>query len=133
MVEANFPPGTPNQKHYLASDWVVTRDHYGISALVPQTSFRWETISLFLSLVFFSFFFLSYAGWGRRSPFATGAASNTREIRYDNVLPSVFLLGTRVDDAKALIAASGLRIIACDDLEEAAEMVSWFILFPEVT
>ena len=31
--------------------------------------------------------------------------------------------GTRVDDAKALIAASGLRIIACDDLEEAAEMV----------
>lgn len=33
------------------------------------------------------------------------------------------LLGTRVDDAKALIAASGLRIIACDDLEEAANMV----------
>ena len=32
-------------------------------------------------------------------------------------------VGTRVDDAKALIAASGLRIIACDDLEEAAEMV----------
>lgn len=28
-----------------------------------------------------------------------------------------------MDDAKALIAASGLRIIACDDLEEAAEMV----------
>lgn len=33
------------------------------------------------------------------------------------------LSGTRVDDAKALIAASGLRIIACDDLEEAANMV----------
>lgn len=32
-------------------------------------------------------------------------------------------VGTRVDDAKALIAASGLRIIACDDLEDAAEMV----------
>lgn len=28
-----------------------------------------------------------------------------------------------MEDAKALIAASGLRIIACDDLEEAAEMV----------
>ena len=28
-----------------------------------------------------------------------------------------------MDDAKALIAASGLRIIACDDLEQAAEMV----------
>ena len=37
-------------------------------------------------------------------------------------------LGTRVDDAKALIAASGLRIIACDDLEEAAEMVRYVIL-----
>lgn len=36
---------------------------------------------------------------------------------------SLFFPGTRVDDAKALIAASGLRIIACDDLEEAAEMV----------
>ena len=34
-------------------------------------------------------------------------------------------VGTRVDDAKALIAASGLRIIACDDLEEAAEMVKF--------
>ena len=33
-----------------------------------------------------------------------------------------------MDDAKALIAASGLRIIACDDLEEAAEMVRVFIL-----
>ena len=33
-----------------------------------------------------------------------------------------------MDDAKALIAASGLRIIACDDLEEAAEMVN-FLLF----
>lgn len=28
-----------------------------------------------------------------------------------------------MDDAKALIAASGLRIIACDNLEEAADMV----------
>ena len=33
-----------------------------------------------------------------------------------------------MDDAKALIAASGLRIIACDDLEEAAEMVRVFTL-----
>ena len=38
-----------------------------------------------------------------------------------------------MDDAKALIAASGLRIIACDDLEEAAEMVSWLFLFQEVS
>lgn len=33
-----------------------------------------------------------------------------------------------MDDAKALIAASGLRIIACDDLEEAAEMVRLLLL-----
>jgi len=34
----------------------------------------------------------------------------------------VRLQGTRVDDAKALIAASTLRIIACDDLDEAAKI-----------
>lgn len=40
--------------------------------------------------------------------------------------------GTRVDDAKALIAASPLKILACDDLDEAAKMVHkhtvWVIL-----
>ncbi|XP_048056737.1 succinate--CoA ligase [ADP-forming] subunit beta, mitochondrial [Megalobrama amblycephala] len=35
----------------------------------------------------------------------------------------VRLQGTRVDDAKALIAASPLKILACDDLDEAAKMV----------
>jgi len=35
----------------------------------------------------------------------------------------VRLQGTRVDDAKALIATSKLRIIACDNLDEAAKMV----------
>ncbi|RXM94092.1 Succinyl-CoA ligase [ADP-forming] subunit beta, mitochondrial [Acipenser ruthenus] len=35
----------------------------------------------------------------------------------------VRLQGTRVDDAKALIAASSLKILACDDLDEAAKMV----------
>jgi len=35
----------------------------------------------------------------------------------------VRLQGTRVDDAKALIASSQLRILACDSLEEAAKMV----------
>ncbi|XP_022098700.1 succinate--CoA ligase [ADP-forming] subunit beta, mitochondrial-like [Acanthaster planci] len=35
----------------------------------------------------------------------------------------VRLQGSRVDDAKALIAASGMRILACDDLDEAAKMV----------
>eukprot|EP00069_Balaena_mysticetus_P016195 bmy_09600T0 len=36
----------------------------------------------------------------------------------------VRLQGTRVDDAKALIADSGLKILACDDLDEAAKMVN---------
>lgn len=31
--------------------------------------------------------------------------------------------GTQVDDAKALIASSNLRILACDNLDEAAKMV----------
>ena len=35
-----------------------------------------------------------------------------------------YFSGTRVDDAKALIADSGLKILACDDLDEAAKMVS---------
>ena len=33
-----------------------------------------------------------------------------------------FILGTRVDDAKALIASSNMRILACDNLDEAAKM-----------
>ena len=35
-----------------------------------------------------------------------------------------FVVGTRVDDAKALIADSQLRILACDNLDEAAKMVT---------
>lgn len=35
----------------------------------------------------------------------------------------VRLQGTRVEDAKALIAASDMKIIACDNLDEAAKMV----------
>lgn len=35
----------------------------------------------------------------------------------------VRLQGTRVEDAKALIAASNLKILACDNLDEAAKMV----------
>lgn len=43
----------------------------------------------------------------------------------------VRLQGTRVEDAKALIAASGLRILSCDNLDDAAKMVrmSTYYLF----
>lgn len=34
----------------------------------------------------------------------------------------VRLQGTRVEDAKAVIADSGLRILSCDDLDEAAKL-----------
>ncbi|VDK21669.1 unnamed protein product [Taenia asiatica] len=37
----------------------------------------------------------------------------------------VRLQGTRVDDAKAIIESSGLKILACDNLDEAANMVCW--------
>jgi CoA-ligase len=40
-----------------------------------------------------------------------------------NIPIVVRLQGTQVEDAKALIAASGLRILACDNLDEAAQMV----------
>jgi succinyl-CoA synthetase beta subunit len=43
-----------------------------------------------------------------------------------NVPIVVRLQGTQVDDAKALIAASKLRIIACDNLDEAARIVTLF-------
>jgi len=46
-----------------------------------------------------------------------------------NVPVIVRLQGTRVDDAKALIAASGLRILACDNLDDAGKMVMIFIFF----
>jgi len=45
----------------------------------------------------------------------------------------VRLQGTRVDDAKALIAASGLRILACDNLDDAGKMVNHsFIVAPQI-
>ncbi|KAK2566505.1 Succinate--CoA ligase [ADP-forming] subunit beta [Acropora cervicornis] len=63
-----------------------------------------------------------FGGIMRCDIIAEGIIAAAREL--DLSIPVVVRLqGTRVDDAKALIAASGLRIIACDDLEEAAEMV----------
>lgn len=40
----------------------------------------------------------------------------------DIYLISCKFAGTRVDDAKALIASSNMRILACDNLDEAAKM-----------
>jgi len=47
------------------------------------------------------------------------AAANDLEIKIPIV---VRLQGTRVDDAKALIGQSGLKILSCDSLDEAAKM-----------
>jgi hypothetical protein len=38
-------------------------------------------------------------------------------------MPSIFA-GTRVEDAKAIFTTSDLRILAVDNLEEAAKMVT---------
>lgn len=43
-----------------------------------------------------------------------------------------FFLGTRVEDAKAIFTTSDLRILAVDNLEEAAKMV-FSILLNEAT
>lgn len=64
--------------------------------------------------------------------FGGGGGTSDRLITLFHFLRS-YTVGTRVDDAKALIAASGLRIIACDDLEEAAEMVRVPIFVTMVT
>ena len=46
-----------------------------------------------------------------------------------NIPIVVRLQGTQVEDAKALIAASGLRILACDNLDEAAKMVRYMLCY----
>jgi succinyl-CoA synthetase beta subunit len=48
------------------------------------------------------------------------AAAKTLNLKIPIV---VRLQGTKVEDAKALIAASSLKILACDDLDEAAKIV----------
>ncbi|EDO39934.1 predicted protein [Nematostella vectensis] len=63
-----------------------------------------------------------FGGIMRCDIIAEGIIAAAKELNLS--IPIVVRLqGTRVEDAKALIAASGLRIIACDDLEDAAEMV----------
>ena len=49
------------------------------------------------------------------------AAAKTLQLRVPIV---VRLQGTQVEDAKMLIANSDMKIIACDNLDEAAQMVS---------
>ena len=52
---------------------------------------------------------------------AQGIITAAKEL--DLKVPIVVRLqGTKVDDAKALIASSNLRILSCDNLDEAAKM-----------
>ncbi|KAK2840379.1 hypothetical protein Q5P01_014119 [Channa striata] len=63
-----------------------------------------------------------FGGIMRCDVIAQGIIMAVRDL--DLKIPIVVRLqGTRVDDAKALIAASPLKILACDDLDEAAKMV----------
>uniref|UniRef100_A0A914WJQ3 Succinate--CoA ligase [ADP-forming] subunit beta, mitochondrial n=1 Tax=Plectus sambesii TaxID=2011161 RepID=A0A914WJQ3_9BILA len=63
-----------------------------------------------------------FGGIMRCDVIAQGIIQAAKEL--DLKLPIVVRLqGTQVDDAKALIANSQLRILACDNLEEAAKMV----------
>lgn len=53
---------------------------------------------------------------------AQGIINAARELKLR--IPIICRLqGTQVDDAKALIANSSLKILACDNLDEAAKMV----------
>lgn len=59
---------------------------------------------------------------------AQGIINAARELKLH--IPIVCRLqGTQVDDAKALIANSSLKILACDNLDEAAKMVHAFLNF----
>uniref|UniRef100_A0A8C6SFE6 Succinate-CoA ligase, ADP-forming, beta subunit n=1 Tax=Neogobius melanostomus TaxID=47308 RepID=A0A8C6SFE6_9GOBI len=63
-----------------------------------------------------------FRGIMRCDVIAQGIIMAVRDL--DLKIPIVVRLqGTRVDDAKALIASSPLKILACDDLDEAAKMV----------
>jgi len=63
-----------------------------------------------------------FGGIMRCDTIAQGIIEAAKSLKL-NVPIVVRLQGTRVDDAKALIAASKLRIIACDNLDEAARIV----------
>eukprot|EP00118_Oscarella_pearsei_P026247 m.309666 g.309666 ORF g.309666 m.309666 type:complete len:446 (+) comp47244_c0_seq1:14-1351(+) len=62
-----------------------------------------------------------FGGIMRCDVIASGIIAAASEI--DLKIPLVVRLqGTRVDDAKLMIANSGLKILACNDLDEAAKM-----------
>lgn len=63
-----------------------------------------------------------FGGIMRCDTIAQGIIEAAKSLKL-NVPIVVRLQGTRVDDAKALIATSKLRIIACDNLDEAARIV----------
>jgi len=63
-----------------------------------------------------------FGGIMRCDTIAQGIIEAAKSLKL-NVPIVVRLQGTQVDDAKALIAASKLRIIACDNLDEAARIV----------
>ncbi|KAK7090436.1 succinate--CoA ligase [ADP-forming] subunit beta, mitochondrial-like [Littorina saxatilis] len=63
-----------------------------------------------------------FGGIMRCDVIAQGIVAAAAEL--DMKIPIVVRLqGTRVDDAKAIIAASTMKILACDNLDEAAQMV----------
>lgn len=63
-----------------------------------------------------------FGGIMRCDVIAQGIVTAAAEL--DMKIPIVVRLqGTRVDDAKALIATSKMKILACDNLDEAAQMV----------
>ena len=62
-----------------------------------------------------------FGGIMRCDVIAQGIITAAKEL--DLKVPIVVRLqGTKVDDAKALIAGSNLRILSCDNLDEAAKM-----------
>ena len=65
-----------------------------------------------------------FGGIMRCDVIAQGIIEAAKSLKL-NVPIVVRLQGTRVDDAKALIANSKLKIMSCDNLDEAAKMVNF--------
>ncbi|KAM3727895.1 Succinate--CoA ligase [ADP-forming] subunit beta [Dirofilaria immitis] len=63
-----------------------------------------------------------FGGIMRCDVIAQGIINAVKELQL-KVPVVIRLQGTRVEDAKALIAAADLRMLACDDLDQAARMV----------
>ncbi|CAF1086427.1 unnamed protein product [Rotaria sordida] len=90
----------------------------GASAAQVKNAFELITVDPRVQAVFVNIF----GGIMRCDVIAQGIVAAAKELKL--TIPIVVRLqGTRVDDAKAIIASSQLKILPCDDLDDGARLV----------